>query len=74
MRRRADRLDPASREARLKSGKIRHEIQLSIADSRLLDAFAARHGLTRSGAVARCLSRAISWEEDLDVEGPAVPT
>ena len=57
-KRRADRLDPDSRAARLKSGKRRCEIQLSLASASLLDAFAQMNGLTRSGAVARMIEMA----------------
>jgi hypothetical protein len=54
-RRRADKLDPHSREARRVNGFKRMEIELPIADARALDVFAAHHGLSRSRAILKLL-------------------
>ncbi len=54
-RRRADKLDPHSREARRVNGFKRMEIELPIADAKALDVFAAHHGLSRSKAILRLI-------------------
>jgi hypothetical protein len=52
-RRRADGLDPDSREARRADGYIRFEVQFPKPDFDALEAFAQCNGLTRSAALLK---------------------